>query len=147
MQYNAFHYRALRYHPISSSATFPGFLSLANHRARRSKAALISQTYMKSTVTGLILYSSAVGADYGKPCSDIYPGLWPFSEPEARNLGKYMYSIRRRIKGYVDFHCYGQLWMSPWGFTTALPPTFHKEHVSLNRWDSKLGSSLMYRAS
>lgn len=76
---------------------------------------------------------ATVGAEYGKPCSDIYPGLWPFSEPETRNLGKYMYSIRRRIKGYVDFHCYGQLWMSPWGFTTVLPPTFHKEHLPAMR--------------
>ena len=77
----------------------------------------------------VVFLLTAVGADYGQPCSDIYPGESPFSEPEARNLAIYMYSIRRRIKAYVDFHSYGQLWMSPWGFTTRyFPPTYAK-HV------------------
>lgn len=67
---------------------------------------------------------ATVGADYGKPCSDIYPGERPFSEPETHNLATYMYSIRDRIKAYVDFHSYGQLWMSPWGFKKDLPPTY-----------------------
>ncbi|RMX60512.1 hypothetical protein pdam_00001433 [Pocillopora damicornis] len=67
---------------------------------------------------------ATVGADYGKPCSDIYPGERPFSEPETHNLATYMYSIRDRIKAYVDFHSYGQLWMSPWGFKKDFPPTY-----------------------
>lgn len=67
---------------------------------------------------------ATVGAHHGQPCSDIYPGSRPFSEPETRNLAKYMYSIRNRIKAYVDFHSYGQLWMSPWGFTRFYPPTY-----------------------
>ena len=29
-----------------------------------------------------------------------------------------------RYKGYINFHSYGQLWMSPWGYTAALPPAF-----------------------
>ena len=78
----------------------------------------------------IVFYPSAVGADYGKPCSQIYTGLRPFSEPEIRNLAKYMYFIRRRIKGYVDFHSYGQLWMSPWGYTSKYPPSVNK-HVSV----------------
>ncbi|KAJ7377902.1 corticosteroid- binding protein [Desmophyllum pertusum] len=71
---------------------------------------------------------ASIGADYGKPCSDIYPGQRPFSEPETRHLATYMYSIRGRIKAYVDFHAYGQLWMSPWGFTRKLPPTYTKHN-------------------
>jgi len=76
---------------------------------------------------------ATVGADHGQPCSDIYPGSWPFSEPETRNLAKYMYSIRRRIKAYVDFHSYGQLWMSPWGFTRYFPPTYPKNRDAMIR--------------
>ena len=79
----------------------------------------------------IIFNKSAVGADYGKPCSDIYPGERPFSEPETHNLATYMYSIRDRIKAYVDFHSYGQLWMSPWGFKKDLPPTYRTMNVSL----------------
>ena len=26
------------------------------------------------------------------------------------------------MQGYVDYHSYGELWMSPWGWTSALPP-------------------------
>lgn len=76
---------------------------------------------------------ATVGADYGQPCSDIYPGKRPFSEPETRNLATYMYSIRRRIKAYVDFHAYGQLWMSPWGFTRKFPPTYAKHWAAMRR--------------
>ncbi|KAL9959383.1 hypothetical protein ACROYT_G032705 [Oculina patagonica] len=76
---------------------------------------------------------ATVGAHYGQPCSDIYPGERPFSEPEVLHLAKYMYSIRRRIKGYVDFHSYGQLWMSPWGFTRYFPPTYSKHWAAMTR--------------
>lgn len=76
---------------------------------------------------------ATVGADYGKPCSQIYTGLRPFSEPETRNMAKYMYSIRRRIKGYVDFHSYGQLWMSPWGYTSKYPPSVNKHFTAMRR--------------
>lgn len=76
---------------------------------------------------------ATVGADYGKHCSDIYPGERPFSEPESYNLAIYMYSIRDRIKAYVDFHSYGQLWMSAWGFATDLPPTYTKNKIAMRR--------------
>jgi len=77
---------------------------------------------------------ATVGADHGQPCSDIYPGERPFSEPETHNLATYMYSIRSRIKAYVDFHSYGQLWMSPWGFTRHhYPPSYSKHWVAMRR--------------
>ena len=72
-------------------------------------------------------YLQAVGADYGLPCSDIYPGERPFSEVETRNLAVYMFSIRRRIKAYVDLHSYGQMWMSPWGFKRDFPPSYREQ--------------------
>ena len=30
---------------------------------------------------------------------------------------------QKNINGYVNFHSYSQLWMSPWGYTSDLPPT------------------------
>ena len=92
----------------------------------------------------LLILSPAVGADYGKPCSDIYPGERPFSEPETHNLATYMYSIRDRIKAYVDFHSYGQLWMSPWGFKKDLPPTYYTMNVSLQHTKANPIKRLVY---
>lgn len=71
-----------------------------------------------------MFHSPAVGVEADKPCSQIYPGTHPFSEPEALSLARYMYSIRNRIKVYIDFHAYGQLVLSPWGYTTNYPPTY-----------------------
>jgi len=29
----------------------------------------------------------------------------------------------QQIRVFIDWHAYGQLWMAPWGWTCALPPT------------------------
>lgn len=76
---------------------------------------------------------ATVGVEADKPCSQIFPGTHPFSEPEALYLARYMYSIRNRIKVYIDFHAYGQLLMSPWGYTTAYPPTYRANFAAMFR--------------
>jgi hypothetical protein len=56
-------------------------------------------------------------------CSDSYSGASAANQPEIyqtqdviRNDG--------RFKGYINFHSYSQLWMSPWGYTADLPPDY-----------------------
>ena len=61
-----------------------------------------------------------------RPSSDIYTGPRPFSEKVTHNVGKYLYKRRHELKGYIDFHAYSQLWMSPWGYTNAYPPNYDK---------------------
>ncbi|XP_068714992.1 carboxypeptidase B-like [Montipora foliosa] len=65
------------------------------------------------------------------PSSDIYTGPRPFSEKVTHNVAKYLYSRRREIKGYIDFHAYSQMWMSPWGYTNAYPPHYDKQKVAM----------------
>lgn len=60
------------------------------------------------------------------PGSDIYTGPRPFSEKVTHNVAQYLYRRRHELKGYIDFHAYGQLWMSPWGYTNAYPPQYSK---------------------
>lgn len=36
------------------------------------------------------------------------------------------------MKGFIDFHSFAQLWMSPWGYTKNLPPDF-KDQVRSQR--------------
>lgn len=78
-----------------------------------------------------------------RPSSDIYTGERPFSEKVTYNVGKYLYQRRLELKGYIDFHAYSQMWMSPWGYTRAYPPQYDKMvstkfHVLPPRWRSEV---------
>jgi len=57
------------------------------------------------------------------PCSDLYRGSAAFSEPESKNVSSFLAGKPAGFwKGYMDWHSYGQLWLSPWGYTSVLPP-------------------------
>lgn len=57
-------------------------------------------------------------------CDDIFCGRKPFSEKESLTLARYLYSIRRQLVAYVDVHTYGQVLMSPWGYSTGYPKDY-----------------------
>ena len=61
-------------------------------------------------------------------CDETYCGRKPFSEKESLALARYLYQLRRNLVAYLDIHTFGQLWMSPWGFTNAVPKDYDK-HV------------------
>lgn len=67
-----------------------------------------------------------------RPSSDIYTGPRPFSEKVTYNVAKYLYKRRSEVKGYIDFHAYSQMWLSPWGYTTSYPPHY-SQHVSIHK--------------
>ncbi|CAB3407889.1 unnamed protein product [Caenorhabditis bovis] len=51
------------------------------------------------------------------PCSEIYQGPSPFSEPEARAVRDALLSqrYRGRVEGYITLHTYSQIWIHPYG--------------------------------
>ena len=53
------------------------------------------------------------------PCSDQYRGTSPFSEVEIVALRDKIIHINERagVSLYIDYHCYGQLWLTPYAFT------------------------------
>ena len=51
--------------------------------------------------------------------SENYRGPFAFSEPETRAVNHLFAS--RRFMGALSYHSYGQLVLSPWGYTTANP--------------------------
>lgn len=59
------------------------------------------------------------------PCSDIYAGQYPFSEPETRQLSEFIASLENLV-GYFDFHAYGQLLMLPYGWTKELVDNYQE---------------------
>uniref|UniRef100_A0A914HRG4 Peptidase M14 carboxypeptidase A domain-containing protein n=1 Tax=Globodera rostochiensis TaxID=31243 RepID=A0A914HRG4_GLORO len=64
------------------------------------------------------------------PCSNIFPGRAPFSEPEVLAVKDFLSRELGRLVAYISLHSYGQLVLSPWGFSTAKPSN-HKEQQKL----------------
>eukprot|EP01059_Diplonema_ambulator_P013778 TRINITY_DN24396_c0_g1_i1.p1 TRINITY_DN24396_c0_g1~~TRINITY_DN24396_c0_g1_i1.p1 ORF type:complete len:433 (+),score=118.83 TRINITY_DN24396_c0_g1_i1:50-1300(+) len=60
------------------------------------------------------------------PCSESYMGSKAFSEIEVQTVADYLGTLGH--KGYIDFHCCGEMWMSPWSYTTELPPASDYHH-------------------
>jgi len=53
-------------------------------------------------------------------CSDTFGGPNAFSEPEVDNLAKYLLTLGDNLVAYFSYHAYGQMMMTPYGYTTAL---------------------------
>ncbi|CAH2051565.1 unnamed protein product, partial [Iphiclides podalirius] len=55
------------------------------------------------------------------PCSDVYPGPVPFSEPESRYVDAVLREFSGRIQIYMDIHSHGNYVLYGYG-DTSLPP-------------------------
>lgn len=55
------------------------------------------------------------------PCSDVYIGTSPFSEPETAAVRDFVLRTKG-LKAHIDFHSYGQLVLGTWSFTDDQPP-------------------------
>ena len=76
------------------------------------------------------------------PCSDTYCGTAAHTEIEVKTVTDYILGLRN-VKVFVDFHCYSQYWMVPWGYTKRLPANY------LDQVDDAAGQPFvaqMYRA-
>lgn len=60
------------------------------------------------------------GGSSDNPCSDTYHGASALNNVETANLARYATELGSRLKVQTDVHAYGQMWMHPWGWTTAL---------------------------
>ncbi|KAF9978132.1 putative metallocarboxypeptidase ecm14 [Modicella reniformis] len=59
-------------------------------------------------------YKWNTGGGSPNPCNEGYHGPKAFAALEAKMMSKYIRK-RKNVVGYVDFHAYSQLWMSPFG--------------------------------
>jgi murein tripeptide amidase MpaA len=66
-------------------------------------------------------YQWGGGGASANPSDLTYRGPSAFSEPESAAMRDY-FLARATVVGHIDFHSYGQLILSPWGYTTAAPP-------------------------
>ncbi|EGI64556.1 Zinc carboxypeptidase A 1 [Acromyrmex echinatior] len=60
-------------------------------------------------------------------CSDTYPGNRAFSEIETKTMSEYIKSVKNQLYAYIAFHSYGQLLMTPYGYTNA--HIFNYDHL------------------
>lgn len=57
----------------------------------------------------------------GTQNNDTYRGPSAFSEPETQALRDFVIA-NPRIAAHIDFHSFSQLILSPWGYTSQMPP-------------------------
>ncbi|CAG2163160.1 unnamed protein product, partial [Oppiella nova] len=61
--------------------------------------------------------------------AETYRGPKAFSEPETKAVSDFVLSKGTKVKAYLAVHSYGQYWLYPWGYTSALT----KDDAALNR--------------
>jgi len=53
------------------------------------------------------------------PCSALYQGPDPFSEPETVAVAKLIWSLKHNIKLFLSLHSFNELWACPYAYTTS----------------------------
>ena len=61
------------------------------------------------------------------PCTETFEGPTANSEPCVQAVIAYL-SNQPNLKGYIDFHSYSQLWMTPWGYTETYPKDYAQQN-------------------
>jgi hypothetical protein len=64
--------------------------------------------------------------------SDVYYGTTPFSEPEIQAV-RDLAATLPNLKAMEDIHTYSELYLSPWRYTSALPPGSQSLEALANR--------------
>lgn len=57
------------------------------------------------------------GGSSDDPCTEIYGGPEPFSEPEIKSFSEYLSKIGDNLEGYISFHSFSQILLLPYGYT------------------------------
>jgi len=68
----------------------------------------------------------------GNPCDIDFRGYSAFSEKETIAVRDYVDKQKSKVVLYINFHAYGQLWMTPYGYSTDTPSN-EKEMMNYSR--------------
>ena len=75
---------------------------------------------------------TAEGVSYD-PCSQIYCGTEPASEPETQAVQDEAQRLRGRLRGWLTMHSYGNMWMFPYATHIRHSPYLGCERVPDHR--------------
>ncbi|WEW55768.1 hypothetical protein PRK78_001201 [Emydomyces testavorans] len=67
------------------------------------------------------------------PCSETYRGRAPGDAPETKAWVAFLQKTvqSQKVKQYIDWHSYSQLFMTPYGYSCTLRPPNHNQLISL----------------
>lgn len=68
------------------------------------------------------------------PCSDIYAGPRPMSEPETRAVVSVVEANKDRIFMYISLHNFSQLILAPYGYRRVYPDNYNDLGTVANSW-------------
>jgi murein tripeptide amidase MpaA len=71
------------------------------------------------------------------PCSESYQGKAAADQPEVAAVQDFIRE-KDEFLGYINFHSYSQLWMSPWGYTSDKAPDFDVQNEAAGKAVSAL---------
>lgn len=66
-----------------------------------------------------------------EPCSEIYCGAFPESEPETQSVAQFLRSHKDSVKLYITIHSYSQMLLFPYSSTLDEAEN-HSEMVSVS---------------
>lgn len=86
-----------------------------------------------------------------KHCDSTYRGSSAFSEVETRNVRSFLEGLGNKLKGFIDFHAYSQMWFIPWGYTTRRTRDYFEQmrvaKAAANALTRKHGTRFQYGSS
>ena len=68
--------------------------------------------------------NTSEGGSSANGCDDTFHGGAAFSEVESQAVRDSLLAVASQTKCYLTFHSYGQYWLTPWGYTSALPSDY-----------------------
>ncbi|VDK17601.1 unnamed protein product [Anisakis simplex] len=82
------------------------------------------------------------------PCSNIYHGAEPFSEVEVSGIRDFTTWQIPELKIYVSLHSYGQVFLTPWGYTKDKPFNYYDQktaaRLAVEAIKNKTGAAYTY---
>ena len=72
------------------------------------------------------------GTEEQMPCSEVFRGDAPFSEPESRAIRDGLKKIKAlygpdKMAAFVSIHANSQMWLSPYGYTSTRPEDYEDQ--------------------
>ena len=80
------------------------------------------------------------------PCSRMYVGPAPFSEPETEAVARFLANHNDSIKAYLAYHSFSQLWMLPYSYSKEQNPPNLEQLVGYSSLFNQVDFSLTHSA-
>jgi len=104
-----------------------------NRLWRKNRSVNSGSTCVGTDLNRNYAYAFGGGGSSPNPCAETFRGPRAFSAAETASELNYIQPIFNagRLAAFVDIHAYGGQWMSPWGYSTNLPPDYNQMYAAM----------------